>query len=153
MLSRRNWKLSLPLAGVLAVGLIAAFACNDSSNMVTGPSVDVAPAGDVTGAWSGTFHSDGACSSVPITASFAQSGSAVTGHIATSGCGLDGHFEGTLHGNIFSGTVKMMGCTGGTVSGSFSSSGLDFQVGEMVKSPTVGVDGIVSPGGNVTMHR
>ena len=54
---------------------------------------------------------------------------------------------------MFRGTVKMLGCTGGTVSGSFSSSGLAFPVSEMVKSPTVRVDGIVSPGGNVTMHR
>jgi hypothetical protein len=147
-------RLVLLVVALATIG-VAAAACNDSADTMTGPAMSQPPAANLTGNWTGTFHSDAAgCSAVPITASLTQSGSSVSGHIATSGCGLDGKFEGTLSGSMLVGAVKMPGCTGGAVTGSVSSSRLAFQVGEMVKTPSgVGPDGIASPGGNVTMSR
>ena len=136
-----------------AIGLAAA-ACNDSSNMVSGPAVAQPPAADLTGNWSGTFHSDSkGCSSAPINASLSQSGAAVSGHIVASGCGIDGHFVGTLQGNLLQGAVKMPGCNGGAVTGTLSGSTLNFQIGDMVKNPGTGPDGVAAAGGNVTMQR
>jgi hypothetical protein len=142
-------------AVVLAAGVIAGAACNDSSNMVTGPTGGAAAA-NIAGSWSGTFHSGAAgCSAVPVAITFSQSGSEVSGNFTTSGCGLtSGHFHGTVTARQLTGAVGMQGCTGGAVSGTISADGrqIDFSMDDL-KKPLVTGDQVVAPGGDVTLSK
>ena len=154
MLSRPASKSSLLLAGGLAAALIAASACNDSSNMVTGPTV--AAGANITGTWSGTFHSGAAgCSAVPMVASFSQNGNEVSGNVMATSCGLTGgHFHGTMTGLQLTGAVGMQGCTGGAVSGTVSSDGRSISLSmDDLKKPLVTGDQVIAPGGDVTLAK
>jgi hypothetical protein len=154
MLARRSSNLSLLLAAGLAAGLVTASACNESSNMVTGPTGTASV--NITGTWSGTFRSGAAgCSAVPMTATFSQSGSQVSGNVMATTCGLTGgHFHGTLTGLQLTGAVGMQGCTGGAVSGSVSADGKSISISiDDLKKPLVTGDQVVAPGGDVTLAK
>jgi len=155
MPSRRTSNLSLPLAGMLAAGLIAASACNDSSNMVTSPGSGAASV-NVTGTWTGTFHSGVAgCSAVPVVANLTQSGDKVTGSVTTTSCGLSsGHLNGMLTGHSLTGSMGMQGCTGGALSGTVNVAGnqISFSMDDL-KKPLVTGDQVVAPGGDITLTK
>jgi hypothetical protein len=156
MVARRIPTLSLLVAGASAAALIAAAACSDSSNMVTGPTGTGTADVNVTGTWNGTFHSEAAgCSSVPVTATLTQHGTAVTGSVITSHCGLSsGYMKATISGRQLTGTIGMMGCTGGTVSGTVTADAkqIAFTM-EDLKKPLVTGDQIVAPGGDVSLSK
>ena len=156
MPSRRTSNLSLPLAGLLAAALIAASACNDSSNMVTSPGSGTTAAVNVSGTWTGTFHSGvPGCSAVPVVARLTQSGDKVTGSVTTTSCGLSsGHLNVVLTGYQLSGSVGMQGCTGGAVAGSVNASGtrIAFSMDDL-KKPLVTGDQVIAPGGDVTLTK
>jgi len=138
---------------LLAVAL-AALACQNS-NSVTGPANNVAaPAGNVTGSWSGTFQSDdiGSCGASTASATLQQVGSTVTGNVVTSACGVGGLFMGTLQGNTLSGKIAMEGCVGGGVYGTINGSELSLSVSDLTK-PLVTFDKPVLMGGVVTLRR
>jgi len=129
-------------------------ACQNS-NSVTGPSNGVAaPAGSLTGSWSGTFQSDdmSGCGGSTASATFQQVGANVTGNLVTSTCGVGGLFIGTLQGNTLSGKIAMEGCVGGGVYGTINGSELSLSVGDMTK-PLVTFDKTVMTGGVVTLRR
>ena len=155
MPSRRTSNLSLPLAGALAAGLIAASACNDSSNMVTSPGMGAA-AVNVSGTWTGTFHSGvPGCSAVPVVANLTQTGDKVTGSVVTTSCGLSsGHMNGMLTGHSLTGSMGMQGCTGGALSGSVNVAGnqISFSMDDL-KKPLVTGDQVVAPGGDITLTK
>ena len=155
MPSRRTSNLSLPLAGMLAAGLIAASACNDSSNMVTSPGSGAASV-NVTGTWTGTFHSGVAgCSAVPVVANLTQTGDKVTGSVTTTSCGLSsGHLNGMLTGHSLTGSMGMQGCTGGALSGTVNVAGnqISFSMDDL-KKPLVTGDQVVAPGGDITLTK
>jgi hypothetical protein len=133
---------------------LAALACQNS-NSVTGPANNVAaPAGNVTGTWSGTFQSydPSGCGSSTASATFQQVGATITGKLVTSSCGVSGAFEGTLQGNMLLGSIKMDGCVGGGVSGTMNGSALSLTVGDLTK-PLVTFDKPVMLGGAVTLSR
>jgi hypothetical protein len=133
---------------------VVSLACQNS-NSVTGPSSNVAaPAGNVTGSWSGTFQSydPSGCGSSTASATFAQVGAAITGKLATSSCGVSGYFEGTLQGNMLLGSIKMDGCVGGGVSGTMNGSELSLTIGDLTK-PLVTFDKPVMTGGAVILQR
>jgi len=156
MPSRRTSNLSLPLAGMLAAGLIAASACNDSSNMVTSPGSGATAAVNVTGTWTGTFHSGVAgCSAVPVVANLTQTGDKVTGSVTTTSCGLSsGHLNGMLTGHSLTGSMGMQGCTGGALSGTVNGAGnqISFSMDDL-KKPLVTGDQVVAPGGDITLTK
>jgi hypothetical protein len=138
---------------LLAVAL-AALACQNS-NSVTGPSNNIAaPAGNVTGTWSGTFQSDDmqSCGGSTATATFQQVGSTVTGNVVTSECGVGGLFQGTLQGNTLMGKIAMEGCVGGGVSGTINGSEISLSISDLTK-PLVTFDKPVLMGGVVTLRR
>jgi hypothetical protein len=133
---------------------LAALACQNSSS-VTGPSNDVAaPAGNVTGSWSGTFQSDDIqnCGGSTATATFQQVGSTVTGNVVTSTCGVGGLFQGTLQGNTLMGKIAMEGCVGGGASGTINGSEISLSISDLTK-PLVTFDKPVLMGGVVTLRR
>jgi hypothetical protein len=139
---------------LLLTVMLAALACQNS-NSVTGPANNVAaPAGNVTGSWSGTFQSydPQGCGSSSASATFEQAGAAITGKLVTSSCGVSGVFEGTLQGNMLLGSIKMDGCVGGGVSGTMNGSQLSLTVGDLTK-PLVTFDKPVMLGGAVTLSR
>jgi hypothetical protein len=141
------------LAGVAAAVLVASAACNDSSYTVTGPTA--AASVNVTGTWTGTFRSgSGACSAAPMTATLTQTGNRVTGTVITPSCGLSsGYLKATIvDGNQLTGTIGMMGCTGGAVNGTVSASSIVFSMGDLTK-PLVTGDQVISPGGDATLAK
>jgi hypothetical protein len=138
---------------LLAVAL-AALACQNS-NSVTGPSNNVAaPAGNVTGTWSGTFQSydPSGCGSSTASATFEQLGATITGKLVTSSCGVSGAFKGTLQGNMLLGSISMEGCVGGGVSGTMNGSELSLTIGDLTK-PLITFDKPVMTGGAVILQR
>jgi hypothetical protein len=133
---------------------LAALACQNS-NSVSGPSNNVAaPAGNVTGAWSGTFQSydPQGCGDSTASATFQQVGATVTGNLSTSSCGVSGYFKGTLQGNMLVGLISMEGCVGGGVSGTMNGSELSLTIGDLTK-PLVTFEKPVMLGGAVTLRR
>ena len=140
------------LAAAACVSAIATAGCNDSNTMTApGPMTTGA---NVAGTWAGEFQSDSPalCSGSAATASFTQNGTVVTGSFQATGCGINGTFKGTVDGTYLTGSVNMMGCTGGAVSGTMTSTGLQFTIGEF-KKPLVTGDRPVYPGGTVTFSR
>ena len=140
------------LAAVTCCAALGLAGCNDSNDVASpGPMVATT---DVAGTWTGEFHSDSPalCSGSDATASLSQQGSRVTGSFKALGCGIDGAFHGSVEGVHLSGTVDMMGCTGGAVSGTMTDAGLRITVGDFKKVLVTG-DRDVYPGGTVTFSR
>jgi hypothetical protein len=133
---------------------LAALACQNS-NSVTGPANNVAaPAGNVTGTWSGTFQSNDmqGCGGSTASATFQQVGATVTGNLSTSSCGVSGYFKGSLQGNMLLGSIAMEGCVGGGVSGTMNGSQLSLSITDLTK-PLITFDKPVMIGGDVTLRR
>jgi hypothetical protein len=143
-----------PFPALLCAVALASLACQNSSSTVTGPSNVAAPAGNVTGSWSGTFQSDDtqSCGGSTATATFQQVGSTVTGNVVTSACGVGGLFQGTLQGNTLMGKIAMEGCVGGGVSGTINGSEISLSISDLTK-PLVTFDKPVLMGGVVKLRR
>jgi hypothetical protein len=143
---RRILELIAAIAAILHLG------CSDS-NDVSSPGPMAAPA-NVAGTWSGTFQSDSPslCANAPALAQFSQQGSRVTGSFQALDCGINGAFHGSVDGMTLSGTVDMVGCTGGIVSGRVEGATISFTVGAFTKSLDTD-DREVLPGGRATLQR
>ena len=144
-----------PAAGAaLAVVLtLLGLSCN-GSDAVTSPSPAMPAASvNIAGSWTGKIASNsGSCSGTPVTATFQQNGSEVTGLVAADACGIRGGFFGTLSGKSLSGSVEMSGCKGGRVLGTAAGSQLTFSIGDFWQQATSG-DDVVLPGGEVSLQR
>ena len=140
------------LAAVACCAAILVPACSDS-NDVTSPGPMVA-AVNVAGTWTGDFQSDSPalCSASAASATLSQQGTTVTGPFKALGCGINGMFRGSVSGNMLTGTVDMLGCTGGALNGTMTNAGLRITVGEFKKELLTG-DQDVYPGGTVTLRR
>ena len=141
-------------SALLLTAALPSLSCQNS-NSVSGPSNSVAaPAGNVTGAWSGTFQSDDmlGCGGSTASATFQQVGATVTGNLVTSSCGVGGLFQGTLQGNTLMGKIAMEGCVGGGVSGTINGSELSLSISDLTK-PLVTFEKPVLLGGSVTLRR
>ncbi len=145
------------LIGVaLATLAIASFGCSDSNN-VTSPPMGNSNV-NVSGDWTGTYRSDtpALCAGSTASASFTQQGTRVMGAFSASACGIDGSFHGQINGNMLSGQVNMIGCTGGAVTGTITDSGIQLQVSEFHKDLSSGSPNgprEVMAGGNVSLSR
>ena len=137
----------------LAASLLAflPLACSDS-NSVTGPS----PAAGVnlSGTWSGTFHSSdpSVCSGALATATLHQTGSAVRGSFEAASCGIVGAVHGDVQGDTLIGRVEMSGCTGGAINARMSGSSLELSVGDFSKDLVAGAQEVL-PGGIGSFRR
>jgi len=146
------------LIGVAVAALaIAAFACSDSNNNVTSPPMGNSNA-NVSGTWTGTYRSDtpALCAGSPASASFTQQGTRVMGAFSATACGIDGYFHGGVSGNMLTGKVDIRGCTGGSVTGTITDSGIQLQVSEFHKDLTQGSPhgpADVMAGGSVSLTR
>ena len=146
------------LIGVaVAVLAIAAFACSDSNN-VTSPPMGSTNVANVSGDWTGTYSSDtpSLCAGSAASASFSQQGTRVMGAFSATGCGINGSFHGNVNGNMITGKVDVIGCTGGAVTGTITASGIQFQVGEFHKDDSQGSPNgprDVMAGGRVNLSR
>lgn len=141
-------------SGFAAVGALTllSFACKDS-NAVTGSVSSPMAAANVAGTWSGTFHSDSsACASSQLTAKFVQNGSEVTGTLSGASCGTSGVFKGSVSGNELTGSIEMLGCSGGGVSATVSGSGLALTIGDLTR-PIVSGQEVVMYGGAASLQR
>jgi len=146
---RKSFSISVALAAVAALGLT--LACNDS-NAVTAP-VSSPMAANVAGTWTGMFRSDSsACASAPVTATFQQSGSQVTGTLSGPSCGGSGAFKGMVSGNTLTGSIEMLGCAGGGVSATINGSDLSLTVGDLTR-PIVSGTQVVMYGGTASLQR
>ena len=143
-----------PFPALLCAVALASLACQNSSSTVTGPSNGAAPAGNVTGSWSGTFESydPQGCASSTASATFEQVGATITGKLVTSSCGVSGYFKGTLQGNMLVGSISMEGCVGGGVSGTINGSDLSLTISDLTK-PLVTFEKPVMLGGAVDLRR
>ena len=141
--------LALPVA---ASAVILVVACNDSSNDVAGPAMGAVA--DVSGNWSGDFDSyaPASCASRTTAVSLTQTGSEVHGTFKVVGCGIDGVFRATVSGNYVTGSVGMLGCTGGAVSGRLENGSLSLTVGDFRKELIAG-EAEVLAGGLVRLQR
>ncbi len=147
-LAKRTLPLPLLTAAVVTV---LALGCNES-NTIAGPASDAAA--NVSGAWSGTYRSNNPalCGAAPAEATLQQNGSQVSGIFKADSCGIAGSLRGTVHGNDFVGSVNMLGCTGGAVSGKIDAGGMNLSVGDFYKPLVTGEQEIL-PGGAVTLRR
>jgi hypothetical protein len=144
---RKAFLTGFVVAGVLAL----APACKDSSNMVTSPATSAAAS--VAGTWTGTYQTDQmACASGPARLTLQQTGNQVTGTISTSACGPNGNFTGTVSGNQLTGSIEMLGCSGGAVSGRLSASGMSVTVGDLYRPISTG-NAVVAAGGAASLSR
>ena len=136
----------------VVAGSAALIGCNDSNDMTSPGPVGVSA--DLSGNWSGQYQSNTPtlCSGGTASASFVQNGNQVTGAFKALGCGVDGTFRGTISGNVVTGTVGMLGCTGGAVSGRFENGALSLTVGDFRKDLISG-DVEVLAGGQVSLQR
>jgi hypothetical protein len=88
-----------------------------------------------------------------MTANLTQTGARVTGTVITPSCGLSsGYLKATIEGNQLTGTIGMMGCTGGAVNGTVSANSIVFSMGDLTK-PLVTGDQVISPGGDATLAK
>jgi hypothetical protein len=146
------------LIGVAVAALaIAAFGCSDSNNNVTSPPMGNSSV-NVSGDWTGTYRSDtpSLCAGSPASASFTQQGTRVMGAFSASACGINGSFHGGVSGNTLTGKVDISGCTGGSVTGTITESGIQLQVSEFHKDLSAGSPhgpADVMAGGNVSLSR
>ncbi len=140
------------LTGLAVVGGLALLVACKDSNMVTAPA-NSPTAAAMAGTWTGTYSPDSAsCTGTTMTATFQQTGSKVTGTFQTSACGPSGAFKGTVSGNTLTGSIEMMGCTGGAVSGTVSASGLTLEINDMYR-PLVTGNAVVMTGGSASLTR
>jgi hypothetical protein len=145
------------LIGVAVATLaIAAFGCSDSNHVTSPPMGNTTF--NVSGDWAGTYNSDtpALCAGSPASARFSQQGTRVMGAFSASACGINGSFHGTVDGNMLTGKVDIIGCTGGSVMGTITESGIQLQVGEFYKDPSAGSPNgpaDVMAGGNVSLTR
>ena len=147
---RKSISLSIALAAVAALALT--LACKDSNTMSAPDSSPMAQA-NVAGTWSGMFQSDSsACASSQLTATFQQSGSQVTGTISGTSCGSSGAFKGMVSGNTLTGSIEMLGCSGGAVSATINGSSLSLTVGDLTR-PIVSGNQVVMYGGAASLQR
>jgi hypothetical protein len=149
----RNGRRKALLAGFAAgFALILAPSCKDS-NTVAGVTESPLTAASLAGAWTGTFQSDsGACASSSVSVTLQQTGADVTGTFKATPCGPNGAFRGRVEGNRVTGSINMLGCTGGGVAGERSASGLALQVGDLYR-PLVTGNAVVIPGGTASLAR
>jgi hypothetical protein len=149
----RSALLSASVPAVLTIAVALAAACQNANTM-TAPAGTASPvSANLAGAWSGSFQPyDSGCGGTSASASFQQTGSAVTGSLKTSDCGVAGYFRGTLQGNTLLGTLEMQGCTGGGVSGTIEGARLSLTIGDMTK-PLVTGDTPRMSGGAVLLSR
>jgi hypothetical protein len=143
------------LAGVAAAGLLLTLSCNGShANDVAGPTSPMSTF-NISGAWSGTYHSDtpALCSGSSAQANLMQNGNTVTGQFEALGCGINGTVRASISGSTLSGSVYMIGCTGGSITGTVSAAGLSFQVSEFHKTLLPGGPQDVKAGGAVSLSR
>jgi hypothetical protein len=142
----------IAVASIAAAASILFAACNDS-NDVTGPG-PVAVSADVSGEWRGQYVSNtpALCSHPMATASFVQTGNQVRGSFKAVGCGIDGTFVGTVDGNRVTGSVGMLGCTGGGTNGHIENGALSLTVSDFRKDLIAG-DVEVLAGGTVVFQR
>ena len=136
----------------VVAGSAALIGCNDSNDMTSPGPVGVSA--DLSGNWSGQYQSNTptVCANGMASASFVQSGNQVTGAFKALCCGVDGTFRGTISGNVVTGTVGMLGCTGGAVSGRFENGALSLTVGDFRKDLIAG-EAEVLAGGQVSLQR
>ena len=149
---RRAAPVAASAASVLLA--LASFGCQGANNKSVPPAGTGANAASVAGTWSGSCQPDDltGCGASPAVATFMQSGATVTGEITTSGCGVSGYFQGTISGNLLTGSVKMTGCVGGAVTATLNGSQLSLAVGDLTK-PLITGEAPVMYGGAVSLHR
>jgi len=125
-----------------ALVAIVAFgsACSDSNPPTAAmppANPTPAPAGDISGAWVGTYKTNDIidCDANQVlvaTATFQQNGSQVSGTLTANGpCGLGYTFGGTLQGNTLAGGIAAPGFGGGTAQGTLSGGNLTMNVFNM----------------------
>ena len=144
---------TLVAAALIAIaGSALLVGCSDSNDMTSPGPVGVSA--DLSGSWSGQYQSNTPtlCANGIASASFVQNGNQVTGAFKALGCGIDGTFRGTISGNVVTGSVGMLGCTGGAVSGRFENGALSLTVGDFRKDLIAG-DVEVLAGGQVSLQR
>ena len=144
---------TLVAAALIVLAASAALiGCNDSNDMTSPGPVGVSA--DLSGNWSGQYQSNTptVCSGGTASASFVQNGNQVTGAFKALGCGVDGTFRGTISGSLVTGTVGMLGCTGGGVTGRFENGALTLTVGDFRKDLIAG-DVEVLAGGQIRLQR
>ena len=150
MRSSGRKSISIALAAVAALALT--LGCKDS-NAVSAPVTSPMADANVAGTWSGVFQSDSnACANSQLTATFQQSGSQVTGTIRGTSCGSSGAFKGMVSGNTLTGSIEMLGCSGGAVSATLSGSSLSLTVGDLTR-PIVSGNEVVMYGGAADLQR
>lgn len=141
-------------AVLAALATISAFAvsCGKDSNTVAAPNSLTAMS--VAGTWSGTYLSNStSCASTPLTVTIQQNGSSLTGHVdSASNCAPHGALKGTISGNVVTGQVEMVGCTGGAISGQISAGVLSLGIGDFYK-PLVTAQQVVMQGGDATLRQ
>jgi hypothetical protein len=140
------------VASLAAVVSILAAACNDS-NDVAGPG-PVGVGADLSGNWSGQYDSNvpSLCTGGEASASLTQNGNGVRGVFKASGCGISGGLRGTVSGQTVTGSVEMIGCTGGAFNGRLENGTLTISIGDFRKELVTG-DAEVFPGGQVRLQR
>ncbi len=158
---RSNRKFWGQVATVVGAFVIVTFTvgghCGEN-NTVTGPqsTPTPTPAVSIAGAWQGTitydslFATDCPTLTASASATFSQSGSAITGTLTTNGgggCGGSIAFQGTLSGNNLSGTTTTFGTYIGTASGTASNSMIHL----VATNPSNGAS--VRPGGTFDLTR
>lgn len=140
------------VASVAAAASILVGSCSDS-NDVTGPG-PVGVSADLSGEWRGQYLSNtpSQCSNFMATASLVQTGNEVRGSFKALGCGINGTFVGTVQGDRVTGTVGMLGCTGGGTNGQLANGALSLTVSDFRKDLIAG-DTEVMAGGTVAFQR
>jgi hypothetical protein len=143
------------LRSLAALAFAAATACNKDANTVTGPNPTPTPLvpADVKGSWSGTFtftDDPGDCGSGPVTATFGQTQSHITGSLATGGgCRFSVDIAADVTGDQIQGTATMADQQSGTVFGHAGSGRLSLQLGKLYYPNST----TFSPGGSAQLTR
>jgi hypothetical protein len=126
--------------------------CGKDSNTMTGPSSAV-PMASVAGTWSGNYTSnDRSCPATPMTVTLSQNGASVIGAWSTNACGPHGSFTATMAGNMLTGKIDMVGCTGGAVNGQVTGNALSISIGDFYRPLVTGGE-VLMEGGRATLSR
>jgi len=138
------------LAALVTISAIT-ICCGKDSNTVAGPAN--LNAMSVAGAWSGTYSSDStSCAPGPMTITIVQNGSKLTGDVSTPNlCAPHGVLKATISGDMVTGNIDMVGCTGGAISGQVRGGVLTLGIGDFYK-PLV-TNQRVMQGGAATLQR